>query len=76
MATLSPQRIAQPEALVIPEDPNTRIISLEEVIKRISKSMEAIKKANEDIASRLPPRMEPRLEEKREAKRKGKIPMG
>jgi hypothetical protein len=37
-----------------PADPDTRISSLEEVIKRISESMEAMKKTNEDLASRLP----------------------
>jgi hypothetical protein len=60
----------------MPEDPNVRISSLEEVIKHISESMEAMKKMNENIASRLPPRKESGLEERHEAKRKGKIPVG
>jgi hypothetical protein len=64
MAIPSPSRVAQLEALVRPEDPNTRITLLEEVIKRISESMEAMKKTNEDIASRLPPWKEPGHEER------------
>ena len=76
MATPSPQQNVQPETLVMLDDPNTRITSLEEVIKCISKSMEAIKKVNEDIASRLPPWKEPGPKERCEAKCKGKIPVG
>ena len=72
MTIPSPQRIVQPEAPVTPEDPNTWITSMEEVIKRINESMKAMKKENEDIASRLPPWKEPGLEEKCKAKRKGK----
>jgi hypothetical protein len=54
MTIPSPSRVAQPEAQIVPEDPNTWITSLEEIIKCISESMEAMKKTNEDIASRLP----------------------
>jgi hypothetical protein len=58
------------------EDPNTRITSLEEVIKCISESMEATKKTNNDIASRLPTRKEPRHEERRKTKAKDKMQGG
>jgi hypothetical protein len=51
MTIPSPSRVALPEVQEIPADPNTRITSLEEVIKRISESMEAMKKTNEDLAS-------------------------
>ena len=73
MAIPSPSRVAQLEAPVVLDDPNTWITSLEEVIKRISQSMEAMKKMNEDIASRLPPRKEPGHEERRKMKGKGKM---
>jgi hypothetical protein len=43
-----------PEDQAAPVDLNARINSLEEVIKRISESMEAMKKTNEDLVSRLP----------------------
>jgi hypothetical protein len=76
MTIPSPSQIVQLEAPVMLEDPNTQITSLEEVIKHISESMEAMKKANEDIAFRLPPRKEPRLEEKCKVKEKGKMPGG
>ena len=58
------------------DDSNARITSLEEVIKCISESMEAMKKLNEDIASRQPLRKEPELEERCEVIRKGKILVG
>jgi hypothetical protein len=73
MAISSPSQAAQLEALVRLEDPNTRITSLEEVIKRISELMEAMKKTNEDIASQLPPRKEPGHEERQKEKRRCKV---
>jgi hypothetical protein len=54
MTIPSPSRGIIPEDQAAPADPDTRISSLEEVIKRISESMEAMKKTNEDLASRLP----------------------
>jgi hypothetical protein len=51
MTIISSSQVTQPEALGRAEDPNSQITLLEEVIKRISKLMEAMKKTNEDIAS-------------------------
>lgn len=64
MTTPQPHPLVQPGAPVVPDDTNTQITSLDEVIKRINESMEAMKKANEDIVSWLPLRKEPRLEER------------
>jgi hypothetical protein len=72
MATSSPQQIVQLEAPVMPEDPNVWISSLEEVIKHIRESMEAMKKVNENIASRLPPTKETGLEERRKTNEKAR----
>jgi hypothetical protein len=54
MTIPSPSRVVIPEDQETPADPNAWINSLEEVIKRISESMEAMKKNNEDLVSRLP----------------------
>jgi hypothetical protein len=67
MTIPSPSRGIIPEDQAAPADPNTRISSLEEVIKRISESMEAMKKTNEDLASRLPLQKQPGHEEKRKS---------
>ena len=76
MAIPLPPRIIQLETLVMPEDPNTQITSLEEVINRISEFMEAMKKTNKDIASRLPHRKEPVHKERLKMKGKSKMPGG
>jgi hypothetical protein len=67
MAIPSPSRVVQQEASVRPEDPNTRITSLEEVIKRVSKSVEAIGKEGEDLTSWLLLRKDIKLEERRKS---------
>jgi hypothetical protein len=70
--------IPSPSLVVIPEDqethadPNARINSLEEVIKRISELMEAMKKTNEDLVSRLPLRKQFEPEERHKPAEKGK----
>jgi hypothetical protein len=56
MTIPSPSRVVIPEDQETPANPNARISSLEKVIKSISESMEAMKKTNEDLVSRLPPR--------------------
>jgi hypothetical protein len=76
MAIPSPSGVTQLEAQGRPEDPNTWITSLEEVIKCISKSMEAMKKTNEDITSRLPPRKKPGHEKRSKMKGKEKVQGG
>jgi hypothetical protein len=73
MTFLSPSRVGIPEDPAAPADPNTRTNSLEEVIKRISESMEAMKKTNEDLASRLPLKKQPEREERRKPVGKEKI---
>jgi hypothetical protein len=55
-----------------PADPNARINSLEGVIKSISESMEAMKKTNEDLVSRLPLRKQFGPEERHKPAGKGK----
>jgi hypothetical protein len=73
MTIPSPSRIVILEDQAAPADPNTRINSLEEVIKRISESMEAMKKTNDDLVSRLPLRKQPRHEERRKPVGREKI---
>jgi hypothetical protein len=73
MTIPSPSRVIIPEDQAAPADPDTRISSLEEVIKRISESMEAMKKTNEDLASRLPLQKQPGHEEKRKPVGKEKM---
>jgi hypothetical protein len=71
--------IPSPSCVVIPGDQaapanlNTQINSLEEVIKRISESMEAMRKTNEDLISRLPLRKQLGNEERRKSARKEKM---
>jgi hypothetical protein len=72
MMVLSPPQVVPPEDPRASEDPNTRIASLEEVIKCISKSMEAMKKTNKDPASWLPPWKQIGHEERRKPAGKGK----
>jgi hypothetical protein len=62
-----------PEDQAAPVDPNARINLLEEVVKRISESMEAIKKTNEDLISRLPLRKQLGHEERRKPAGKEKM---
>jgi hypothetical protein len=50
----SPLRVVIPKDQETPADLNTRISSLEEVIMHISELMEAMKKTNEDLVSKLP----------------------
>ena len=51
MAVPPPLQVSQLEALARLEDPSTRITSLEEVINRVSKSIEATMKELEDLTS-------------------------
>jgi hypothetical protein len=73
MTIPSPSCVMIPEDQATPADPNTRINSLEEVIKRISESVEAMKKTNEDLISRLPLQKQPRHEERRKTVGKEKV---
>jgi hypothetical protein len=73
MTIPSPSCVVVPKDQETPVDPNTRINSLEEVIKRISESMEAMKKTNEDFISRLPLRKQLRHEKRHKPARKEKM---